>query len=152
MQTNKFYTADEDQLMDLAKKLAIHCESPLVIYLKGELGAGKTTFVRGFLRGLGYKDIVKSPTYNWVESYQLKDQQIFHFDFFRANNPEELESIGLRDYFAKDAILLIEWPEKGLSQLPNPDLEIAITIENKGREISVKSLTPGGEKILEKLS
>lgn len=110
----------EDMLM-FAKQLGMRCQAPMVIFLKGEMGAGKTTFVGGFLFGLGFRGKVKSPTYTIVEPYHLPMGEVFHFDFFRLKNEAEAGVLGLEDYFRSDAICLVEWPEKAQSQLPLPD-------------------------------
>lgn len=108
------------------------------IYLYGELGAGKTTLVRGFLRGLGYKNLVKSPTYTLLELYKIKQQRICHFDLYRLLDPYELEILGARDYFTPATICLVEWPERAAAILPPPDLTIKITKTTSGREILIR--------------
>src|SRR5579872_2753169 len=95
------------------KKLAPFCKPPLNFFLYGPLGAGKTTFVRGFLRGLDYSGKVKSPSYNLVEIYDLPQKSIVHFDFYRIKNPQELDFLGIQEYWHSKAIFLIEWPEQG---------------------------------------
>ncbi len=119
----------------IGKELAAIVKAPIVIFLVGELGAGKTTLVRGFLKGLGYAGAVKSPTFTLVEVYQFKDCSVYHFDLYRLDAPEELESIGIRDYFIPDAIVLVEWPERGTGFLPKADLilELSLASEGEGR-------------------
>lgn len=133
----------------LGAKLANACEHAAIIFLYGDLGAGKTTLVRGFLRALGHVGAVKSPTYTLVETYKIAGKLIFHFDLYRLANSEELEYIGVRDYFGADSICLVEWPERGLDILPQPDLIIAIKIIDSGRNVEINAKTPKGEQILE---
>ncbi len=104
-----------------------------VVFLQGDLGAGKTTLVRGFLRASGYNGTVKSPTYNIVEEYAIAQQAVFHFDLYRLSSPEELEWIGINDYFAQQSICFIEWPDLGLGFLPEPDIIIALSQQEQGR-------------------
>ncbi len=104
-----------------------------VVFLQGDLGAGKTTLVRGFLRASGYNGTVKSPTYNIVEEYAIAQQAVFHFDLYRLSSPEELEWIGINDYFVQQSICFIEWPDLGLGFLPEPDIIIALSQQEQGR-------------------
>ncbi len=126
---------NEAATLAFGEQLAKKIKSPAVIFLKGDLGAGKTTLVRGFLQGLGFHGSVKSPTYTLVESYQVGNITIYHFDLYRLRNPEELEFMGIRDYLDKDAIIIIEWPEHGTGFLPKADISLELTGIPDGRLI-----------------
>jgi tRNA threonylcarbamoyladenosine biosynthesis protein TsaE len=126
----------------LGAELAAICQTPCVIYLVGELGAGKTTFVRGFLHYLGHHGIVKSPTYTVVEPYQFNEIRVFHFDLYRLTDASELDFIGIHDYFAKDTICLIEWPERGEKILPKADLVCRISYCANGRLVEIEPTSP----------
>lgn len=124
----------------------------LTLYLQGPLGAGKTTWVRGLLQGLGYNQTVKSPTYTLVESYELSGFQLFHFDLYRFADPNEWIHLGVEDYFIPEAICVIEWPEQGGDRLPPPDFIFSLTItKDFSRKFQVEAKTPIAEKCLQKL-
>ncbi|HEX9179352.1 MAG TPA: tRNA (adenosine(37)-N6)-threonylcarbamoyltransferase complex ATPase subunit type 1 TsaE [Burkholderiales bacterium] len=123
----------------------------LKIYLRGNLGAGKTTLVRGILRGLGYAEKVKSPTYTLVELYEVSSLYLYHFDFYRFADPEEWEEAGFREYFGAESVCLVEWPEKAGDLLPPPDMEITLAIEREGRRVEVAAMTENGRKCLARL-
>jgi len=142
------FLADEEATLAFGAQLAQRAEAPLVIFLHGDLGAGKTTLIRGFLRGLGYQDKVKSPSYTLVESYPFPDKDVFHFDFYRIQNSQELEFMGIQDYWQPRAIFLIEWPEKGAAFLPEVDLECYLTMADPGREIRLEARTEKGKSAL----
>jgi tRNA threonylcarbamoyladenosine biosynthesis protein TsaE len=108
-----------------------------LVFLQGELGAGKTTLVRGYLRAAGYSGTVKSPTYNLVEEYQLADRKVYHFDLYRLNDQEELEWLGINDYLSQESACFIEWPDKGKGYLPAPDTVITLTVEGTGRLVEI---------------
>lgn len=144
--------ADEAEMVELGKKLAQVVIAGSVVYLIGDLGAGKTTFTRGFLRGLGHQGNVKSPTYTLVEPYELAQGIVYHFDLYRLQDPEELELLGIRDYFNQDSIVLVEWPSLGEPVLPKPDLSLAISLLPVGRALHFTALTQQGQQALQQLS
>lgn len=136
----KRYLDDESETERFGKELWDRLPPKNVVFLQGQLGAGKTTLVRGILRAAGYDGTVKSPTYTLVEEYSLaNDRKVAHFDLYRLSDPEELEWIGIRDYFDQNCLCFIEWPEKGLGYLPVPDREILLTIEGVGRLVEMKT-------------
>jgi tRNA threonylcarbamoyladenosine biosynthesis protein TsaE len=118
------------------------------IYLRGELGSGKSTLIRGLLRGLGVRTRVKSPTYTLVELYVVSRLNLYHFDFYRFLNARELADAGLADYFEGDGVCLVEWPERAGDLLPGPDLEITLAYLGAGREIHARAHTASGERCL----
>jgi len=115
--------------------------SKCLIFLHGDLGAGKTTLVRGFLRAAGFGGAVKSPTYTLVEDYTVGDRKILHFDLYRLVDPEELEWIGINDYFDQDCVCFIEWPDKGKGFLPQPDVVITLRPEADGRLLEIEIIS-----------
>lgn len=121
------------------------------VYLSGDLGAGKTTLTRGVLRGYGHKGAVKSPTYTLVEPYEEPEFKLYHFDLYRLADPEEIEFLGVFDYFDEANLCLIEWPERGAGFLPKPDIEISLTTQGEGRLVSWQSRSPHGERIAQRL-
>lgn len=141
------YLPDAQATEELGARLAQAGQTRGVVYLQGPLGAGKTTLVRGFVHGAGFKVRVKSPTYTLIEPYVRPDLRIYHFDLYRLADPEELEYIGARDYFGEHAICLIEWPERGAGLLPPPDLAVHLTPREPGREVRLQPHTRGGERL-----
>lgn len=132
----------------LGARLARACPSACSIWLQGDLGAGKTTLVRGFLRGLGYEGAVKSPTYTLIEPYRLPGHSCYHLDLYRLADPEELEYLGLRDLLGEACMLLVEWPERGRGWLPEPDLRVVIAYAALGRRLELSAGSALGDRIL----
>ena len=132
----------------LGGRLASVLEGGEIIYLQGELGAGKTTLVRGLLRGLGHGDKVKSPTYTLVEQYDLASKHIYHFDLYRLNDPEELEDMGIRDYCEANSVCLFEWPERASGVVPPADLIISIAHAGSARDVEIRARTETGQSLL----
>ncbi len=139
---------DSNEMATLGGRLATCLFQGLVIYLRGPLGAGKTTLVRGLIQSLGYAGRVKSPTYTLVEPYQVGSFRIHHFDLYRLGDPEELELIGVRDYFSADAVCLVEWPEQGIAVLPPPDVTVFLDYQGHHRCLRAESGTPRGNRLI----
>jgi len=140
--------ATEADMERLGAALKPLLQAGLVLFLHGELGAGKTTLVRGMLRGLGHTGAVKSPTYTLVEPYRLAGLTVYHFDLYRLNDPEELEFLGVRDYLAGNGVCLVEWAERGTGVLPAPDVDIVIERQEKGRVVRFTGGTDKGAMLL----
>ena len=142
---------DEQATLALGGALAGSLEPGLTIYLRGELGAGKTTLVRGVLRALGHEGPVKSPTYTLVELYEVSRLHLHHFDFYRFHDPKEWIDAGFRESFSGLNVSLIEWPEKAGGLLPPADVEIALALHATARSAALTSNSPAGEKCLASL-
>ncbi|RFA30461.1 tRNA (adenosine(37)-N6)-threonylcarbamoyltransferase complex ATPase subunit type 1 TsaE [Alkalilimnicola ehrlichii] len=130
--------ADAEATEKLGARLAQQLPRPSLVFLHGDLGAGKTTLVRGLLRGLGHKGAVRSPTYTLIEPYELSGRRIYHLDLYRLGDPEELEYIGIRDLLAGDYLCLVEWPQRGEGCLPTPDLDLCLEYVGEARRAVLK--------------
>lgn len=130
--------ADEAATIALGNALAASLKPPAVMYLEGDLGAGKTTLARGLLRGLGHVGSVKSPTYTLVEPYELEQFPVYHCDLYRLGDPEELEYLGMRDYSSREGVLVIEWPERGAHRLPAADIRVCLRPSGEGRVADIE--------------
>lgn len=156
MAEREVWLANEAATVKIGKKLAnalksVASDQGVVIFLHGTLGAGKTTFTRGVIQGLGHQGAVKSPTYTIVEPYEQLEPATWHFDLYRLGDPEELEFMGIRDYLAPGNVCLVEWPERGAGILPEPDLDLTLTPTGEGRTLRMASRTGIGHALLEQV-
>ncbi len=133
------YLAAAAATLAFATPLVPHLNDRPLVFLKGQLGAGKTTLVRGILRALGHEGSVKSPTYTLLEPYEVGGRTIYHFDLYRIGDSEELDFIGIDELMDADAIKFVEWPERGSGRLPEPDMTIRLSLEGEGRRIEVNA-------------
>ena len=135
----EYRLAGEEKMVAFGAALASLLPGQGVITLTGDLGAGKTTLVRGLLSELGHSGVVKSPTYTLVEPYHLNGRDIYHFDLYRLGSPDELEYMGFREYFNEHSLCLLEWPEKGGDFVPCADISLQIRILDEAREVVISS-------------
>lgn len=155
---SEHFLADEDATVAAGQSLGRAVKSGAVIFLQGDLGAGKTTFSRGVLRAFGHSGAVKSPTYTLVEPYEfeaaagLEAMAVYHFDLYRLGDPEELEYMGIRDYFTDQAVCLVEWPSRGEGFLPEADIVVTLQVEAPGRRIKVQANTDRGSALMHAIS
>lgn len=162
MKKLEYFLADENATIAVGESLAKvvlaqndqsdKAQPALIVYLNGDLGAGKTTLTRGFVRGMGHKGNVKSPTYTLVEPYELPPWQVYHFDLYRLGDAEELEYMGIRDYFAENCCCFIEWPEKGEGILAKADIVIELDYQDEQRTIKLDAFSVRGEAVLKHYS
>lgn len=147
----EIFLGSEAETLAFAQRLAVCLDGHGLIFLHGELGAGKTTFCRGILRGLGHEGAVKSPTFTLVEPYSLGGLQVFHFDLYRLGDPNELEYIGFDDYLESRGLILVEWPERAAGFLPVSDLSLRLQVEDDGRRLSITASTDHGAQVIRQL-
>ena len=151
MSEQHWVLADEDATRALGAQVATVLDDGLVVYLRGELGAGKTSFARALLTALGVGERIKSPTYSLIEGYQAKGHPAWHLDLYRIADPGELEWLGLDALSDPTALVLVEWPEHGQGALPAPDLELELSYDGLGRSASLQPRTVRGERLLARL-
>lgn len=161
------FLADEAQTLDFGKRLALATMTKAtmppseqsdvakglgaVVYLTGDLGAGKTTLARGFIHGYGHEGPVKSPTYTLVEPYEFERGNVYHFDLYRLADPEEVDFLGVDDYFEDGNVCLFEWPQKGVGRIPAADLSIELSDSGTGRILNCRIESEKGAKIAARL-
>lgn len=147
MRIESSYRIESGELMEtFGGALAARVSGGCVTFLTGDLGAGKTTLVRGFLRALGHDGVVTSPTFTLLEVYQTESLQVVHVDLYRLEDPAELDALAIRDYLGEQSVLLVEWAERARDSLPDPDCEVHISIEeNDLRLIHMESFSEAGE-------
>lgn len=151
MQTRTWFIENESAMVALGELLGralATIPSGFTVFLTGDLGAGKTTLARGILRAFGHQGAVKSPTYTLVEAYELPSRTLYHFDLYRLGNPEELEYMGIRDYFHEMSIALVEWPARGEGCLPQPDWQITVSVSGQGRNLVLTACSALGQQAL----
>ena len=147
--TKSIFLPDEAAQVSLAAEVGKQLKSSFVMLLKGDLGAGKTTFARGFIHASGFDGVVKSPTYTLVEPYPIDhDRMCYHFDLYRLADAEELEFTGARDYFNDNDVCLVEWPERAEGFLPPADWICEFSHQEKGRNLTVTALSEAGKKLM----
>lgn len=131
-----------------AKKLARCLIAPLILTFSGEIGAGKTTFIRAMLRALGITSAIKSPTFSLVETYAIQMITVHHFDLYRVHDESELEMMGFRDYFTSDAVCCIEWPERVGSRMLSADIAFSLCFNGAGRTLHASALSALGASLM----
>lgn len=156
MHAHHFHLQDETQTNALGTALSSILVPGLVIYLHGDLGAGKTALTRAILHAAGHTGRVKSPTYTLAEPYEVVIDQrpvtMTHFDLYRMVDPEEFLEAGFREHFNDNSICIVEWPEKGASVLPEPDIAVTFAVANSGRDVELRALSDKGNQCLARLN
>ena len=141
----------EESSAALAAQFAGAIEAPCVIYLRGDLGAGKTLFTRAYIHALGYQGYVKSPSYGLLETYVVAGKTVLHLDLYRIEDPEELEYLAIRDLYGDDTVLMVEWPDRGDSFLPAPDIVLEFDEKEESRFINCHVFSSYGNDLAEKI-
>jgi tRNA threonylcarbamoyladenosine biosynthesis protein TsaE len=141
----------EADTIAFGRELAVGLKPGMVVYLKGDLGAGKTTLARGLLQALGVTERIKSPTYTLVEPYTISSLYLYHFDFYRLRYPDEWVDAGFREYFTRDAVCLVEWPENAGGKLPPADVTVELVVDGEGRALTLNANTEAGTNCLSRL-
>ncbi len=146
----RFWLCDERATERFGRLIGRACSDGGFVYLDGDLGAGKTTLTRGVLRVLGHEGAVKSPTYTLVEPYSMLTPPVYHFDLYRLGDPEELEFMGIRDYFDhNDVLTIVEWPQRGAGVLPEPDFRVRLEAREQGRQARLEVFTERGMRMVD---
>ena len=153
LKERQLYLDGESQTVNAGIQIGACLSAGMTVFLEGQLGAGKTTLTRGILQAFGYSGAVKSPTYTLVEPYEQLVTTIYHFDLYRLGDAEELEYMGIREYFDSGSICLVEWPERGLEYLPEPDVILELVPKKNGlgevgRELTITTVTDQGDSVL----
>jgi len=143
---------EERDTLAFGAALAPRLVPGMVIYLSGELGAGKTTLARGILRGLGYDGRVRSPSFALVEPYKFSRLYLYHFDFYRFTSPRELGEAGFREHFGPESVCLVEWPENAAGMLPAADIKMTIKVVGSGRQLEIDADTEIGRRCIAQLT
>lgn len=142
MLTTDVFLADEEEMVRFGASLVEGLNGrpwrDELVFLSGDLGAGKTTLVRGFVQGFGHRGAVKSPTYTLVEPYAFDAVTVYHFDFYRIKDPRELGYMGIDELMQEDAVKLVEWPEQAGNKLPPADIHCRIVVEGTGRRVVIE--------------
>jgi tRNA threonylcarbamoyladenosine biosynthesis protein TsaE len=145
----RLHLPEEAATVAAGARLAPAMPERAVVYLEGDLGAGKTTLVRALLRALGHEGAVRSPTYTLIEPYEIDGRTIYHLDLYRLGSADELEDLGFRDLLAQPCLILVEWPERGRGVLPPPDLRLSLSESGTGRQLEIRAETDSGVAALQ---